>query len=244
MKEKVLFCWSGGKDSALCLYKLLRSGSYEVAALVTTISMAYKRVVMHGVSEELLEAQARSIGLPLEKVYMEESPDNSEYERKMEALLIKYREKGVRKVVFGDLFLEDLRAYREKNLSRLGMSGLYPLWISSEDKRAATAALLEEFMDLGFRTVTCCVDDAFFSEDMAGRYIDRDFIRLLPETADPCGENGEFHTFTVDGPIFRYPLNVRMGQKVYKPLKISGSENTSTKGFWYCELTLSKLQDF
>lgn len=230
-KEKVIFCWSGGKDSALALYTVLQDKRYEVIALLTTLNAQFKRVSMHGVREELLNKQAESIGLPLIKMFVKEGT-NTEYENAMEALLLKYRKQGVTKIVFGDIFLEDLRAYRENNLAKAGMSAEFPLW------KRDTKELIKEFLKLNFKTITCCVNDAFLNEGSVGVEIDSGFINTLPENVDPCGENGEFHTFCFAGPIFKIPIKFLIGEKVYKPLELknSGSDQISTKGFWFCEL--------
>ena len=230
-KEKVIFCWSGGKDSALALYTVLQENNYEVIALLTTLNAQFKRVSMHGVREELLDKQAESIGLPLIKMYVSEGT-NTEYEKTMEALLLQYKSKGVTKVIFGDIFLEDLRTYRENNLAKVGLKAEFPLW------KRNTKELIHEFLELGFKTITCCVNDAYLNEDTVGVEIDANFIKTLPVNVDPCGENGEYHTFCFDGPLFKTPIKFLVGEKIYKPLEIKTSDlnPSATKGFWYCEL--------
>lgn len=227
-KKKVIFCWSGGKDSALALYHVLKSNEYDVIALLTTVNQTYKRISMHGVREELLEQQASSIGIPLIKMYVSEG-SNLEYEREMEKLLLRYKTQGVEAVVFGDIFLEDLRVYREHNLSKVGLKALFPLW------KRDTKELIEEFFRLNFKTVVCCVNDAFLDNNSVGVELDRAFKNTLPENVDVCGENGEFHTFCYEGPLFKKRIDFLIGEKVYKPIetKIEGS---LTKGFWYCDL--------
>jgi uncharacterized protein (TIGR00290 family) len=232
MKAKAIFCWSGGKDSALALYKIIQEGEYEVVALLTTLNATYQRVSMHGVREELLVKQAESIGLPLIKMYVSEGT-NSEYEKNMEALLLEYKNKGVTNVIFGDIFLEDLRAYRENNLSKVGLTAVFPLW------KKNTKDLINEFFDLGFKTVICCVNDAYLGEEIVGKEITPELIRGLPQSIDPCGENGEYHTFCYEGPIFKKVVNFSVGEKIYKPLElktIENSEEIQTKGFWFAEL--------
>ncbi|HSH66293.1 MAG TPA: diphthine--ammonia ligase [Bacteroidia bacterium] len=235
MKEKVLFCWSGGKDSAMALHQIMKEGTYEVVALLTTFNSNFKRVSMHGVREELVEKQAEAIGLPLLKVYVSEGT-NTEYENAMETLLLEQKTKGVTKVIFGDIFLEDLRAYREKNLLKVNLKAEFPLW------KKNTSALIAYFLEQNFKTITCCVNDAYLGEDKVGMQITKEFIKNLPENVDPCGENGEYHTFCYDGPVFKTPVKFILGEKVYKPLEIkrSGEEvcpgSTITKGFWYCDL--------
>ncbi len=233
MKEKAIFCWSGGKDSALALYKILLEDKFEIVALLTTLNETFNRVSMHGVREELVEQQVASIGLPLIKMYVKEGT-NAEYEKEMEALLLKHKAEGVTKVIFGDIFLEDLRTYRENNLSKVGLKAEFPLW------KKNTSELIYEFFSLNFKTITCCVNDAYLNEDKVGAEIDAEFIQSLPETVDPCGENGEYHTFCYDGPIFKTPIKFSIGEKIYKPLEIKNSdcdlENSKTKGFWFCDL--------
>lgn len=232
-KEKCIFCWSGGKDSALALYKVLQEDKFEVVALLTTLNENFKRSSMHGVREILVDQQAASIGLPLIKMYVKEGT-NEEYEKNMEAMLLRYKKKGVTKVIFGDIFLDDLREYREKNLAKVGLIAEFPLW------KRDTKELINEFMQLDFKTITCCVNDAYLESDRVGVEINEKFIKMLPDNVDPCGENGEFHTFCYEGPIFKMPLKFKIGKKVYKPLKIKTDCNVSiplTKGFWYCDIT-------
>lgn len=232
--QKAVFFWSGGKDSALCLYKVLQEKQYEVVALLTTVNSIYSRISMHGVREELLERQAEAIGIPLAKMYVSEST-NSEYEQKMSEVLQRFGEQDVSHVIYGDIFLEDLRRYRDENLEKLGMTGVYPLW------KKNTKELMDEFLSLGFRTITCCVNDACLGEDRAGAIVDADFIRTLPPVVDPCGENGEFHTFCFDGPLFSYPVPFEKGEKIYRPLEMRKTDNkcstkVQTRGFWFCDL--------
>lgn len=230
-KEKALFCWSGGKDSALALYYVLQENKYEVIALLTTLNAQFKRVSMHGVREELLDKQAESIGLPLIKMYVKEGT-NTEYEKAMETLLLDCKKQGVSKIIFGDIFLEDLRAYRENNLTKVGLTAEFPLW------KRDTKELIKEFLKLKFKTITCCVNDAFLTKDKVGVEIGFDFINSLPRNVDPCGENGEYHTFCFEGPLFKIPIKFSAGEKIYKPfeIKTADSNEIATKGFWFCEL--------
>lgn len=229
-KEKAIFCWSGGKDSALALYKVLEEDRLEVVALLTTLNATFKRVSMHGVREELLDAQATSIGLPLIKMYVNEGT-NSEYETEMEKLLLESKAKGVTKVIFGDIFLEDLRSYRENNLSKVGLKAEFPLW------KQNTSELINEFLKLDFKTIICCVNDAYLKEDKVGVELNAEYVAKL-ETVDPCGENGEYHTFCYAGPLFKTPIQFSIGEKIYKPLEIKSSDSNAnaTKGFWFCDL--------
>jgi uncharacterized protein (TIGR00290 family) len=210
MAEKVAIAWSGGKDSSLSLFEVLQQEGVEVACLLTTLTEGYDRITMHGVRRQLVELQARALGLRLEKVYIPAHAPNEVYEQRMGEALLALKGKGVRTHVFGDIFLEDVRAYRERQLERLGLDGLWPLWGRN------TRELAELFIRLGFRAVVCCVDLSLLPKELAGRAFDRAFLDDLPKAADPCGERGEFHTFVYDGPIFRRPVNFRLGEVVIR----------------------------
>lgn len=228
--EKAIFCWSGGKDSSFCLHEVLEQKIYDVKYLLTTVNENFRRISMHGVREELLDAQAISIGIPLKKMYVNEG-SYDEYERKMEELLLAAKAEGISTVIFGDIFLEDLRKYREENLAKVKMNAVFPLW------KRDTRELVNTFISLGYKTITCCVDDTFLSQDMVGIEINEQFLAALPDTVDCCGENGEFHTFCFDGPIFKTPVTFNVGEKVYKPIEIKYTvTEPATKGFWHCDL--------
>ena len=207
-REPILFCWSGGKDSAMALHALLQREDVRIVALLTTVTETYDRISMHGVRRELLERQAESIGLPLETVLVPPQCSNPVYEARMEEALRIYLGQGVRKVAFGDIFLEDLRAYREKNLARIGMTALFPIW------KRDTRELARSFLGDRFRAFTVCIDPRVLAPGFVGRELNGCFFNDLPPDADPCGENGEFHTFVFDGPIFRSPIPVRTGEVV------------------------------
>ncbi|HZZ57872.1 MAG TPA: hypothetical protein VFE31_08575 [Opitutaceae bacterium] len=238
MREKVLFCWSGGKDSALALHRLRAEGRYEVAGLLTTCNGHYRRVSMHGVRVELLERQAAAVGLPLEIVEVSQVSSNEEYRQKMGECMKAHRSRGVTACVFGDIFLEDLRAWRESNLAEIGLRGIFPIW------KVDSRVLMREFLDLGFGSILCCVNDAWLGEADVGRVIDEDFLRTLPADVDPCGENGEYHSFAFAGPIFSSPVRYTMGEKVYRPLEAAAGGTLPppppgrrpTRGFWFCDL--------
>jgi uncharacterized protein (TIGR00290 family) len=245
MKEKIVFCWSGGKDSALALHKLLQTGCYEVVSLLTTCNEHFQRVSMHGVRLDLLEKQAEALELPLEMMFVSQRSSNDEYLQKLTEHLLAHKARGVSSVGFGDIFLEDLKRWREDNLARLGLRGLFPIWkIDSRD-------LIREFIALGFGSVICCVNDAYLDQSTLGRNIDAEFVSSLPGDVDPCGENGEFHSFAFAGPIFKQPLRFKVGERVYRPVEEThpGSATASpvcpqsgiriTKGFWFCDLLLA-----
>jgi uncharacterized protein (TIGR00290 family) len=210
MREPVLVSWSGGKDSCLALAEIQKGNDYQVAALLTTVTREYDRVSMHGVRRALLERQAEALGLQLHQVYISGRATNEEYESRMKEALALYREQGVRLIVFGDLFLEEIRRYREQLLAPLGLKGLFPLW------KRDTSRLIRQFIATGFRAVVTCVDLRTLDQSLAGRVIDEDFLRQLPVQVDPCGENGEFHSFVFAGPLFREEVNYSRGEVVFR----------------------------
>jgi uncharacterized protein (TIGR00290 family) len=219
MKEPVMVSWSGGKDSCMALYEIQKSGSYEVAGLLTTVTRDYDRISIHGVRRTLLERQAESLALPLREVFISKAASNEEYELRMKEALLEYCRSGVVSVVFGDLFLQDIREYRERLLAEVAMQGLYPIW------QKDTRELIREFIGSGFKAVVTCVDPKALDRSFAGRMIDEKFLAELPATVDPCGENGEFHSFVFDGPIFREPVNLTAG------------EVTERDGFCFCDFS-------
>ena len=206
MSEPILLSWSGGKDSALALHALRQTPDVEVAGLLTTVTEDYDRISMHGVRRTLLEQQAAAAGLPLHVVLIPRECTNEIYEERMTAVLTGIRAAGIRRVAFGDLFLEDIRAYRESRLTAFGMEAMFPLW--GRD----TVALARDFLRLGFAAYLVCVDTQILAATFAGRAFDEDLLRDLPPGVDPCGENGEFHTFVHAGPIFSAPVPCRRGE--------------------------------
>ena len=216
--ESVALCWSGGKDSCLALRELRRTPAVQVAALVTTITRDFDRISMHGVRSVLLERQAASLGLPLHSVHISKGAGNPEYETEMGKTFDALHDRGIASVAFGDLFLQDVRAWRQRLLARHDMAGRYPIW--GRD----TAELIMEFIADGFRTIVVCVDPAQLDPSFAGRVIDEQFLADLPAGVDPCGENGEFHTFVFDGPMFGRAIRFSRGETVWRD------------GFWFCDL--------
>jgi uncharacterized protein (TIGR00290 family) len=210
VKEKIVLAWSGGKDSAMSLYRLRQDDRYEVIALMTNFNEFYDRVMMHGVRRSLMEQQADSIGIPLDLIRFPARVSNSDYAEKIGAALANYRQQGVRTIAHGDLFLQDIRQYREKQLATVNMNGIFPVW--GRD----TAELAREFIRLGFKAALVCVDTQQLDASFAGRLFDDALLRDLPEGVDPCGENGEFHTFVFAGPIFKFPLDVTIGETVLR----------------------------
>jgi uncharacterized protein (TIGR00290 family) len=206
----VLMSWSGGKDSCVALHELQRSDRYEIAALLTTVTRDYDRISMHGVRRELLARQAEALGVPLHEVFIPASASNEDYEAAMVEALGVHRARGVKTVAFGDLFLEDIRAYRDRMMVQNQMSALYPVWARD------TRAFIGDFIDAGFKAVIVCVDLAVLDASFAGRAIDAELLSALPTGVDPCGENGEFHTFVSAGPMLAYKIPILVGETVLR----------------------------
>ena len=216
--KKLLFGWSGGKDSAMALYEIQKNNEYEVVSLLTTITEDYDRISMHGVRRLLVEQQANSLGIPLYEVFIPKSCSNEIYGAKMSQALNKFKQDGVENVALGDIFLEDVRKYREDNLAQLNMKGVFPIWGRS------TAELVKSFIALGFKSVVSCIDTKVLDKKFLGRQLDEDFIAELPSDIDPSGENGEFHSFVYDGPIFKQRIDYKRGESVLRD------------SFYFCDL--------
>ena len=223
MKEKIIVSWSGGKDCALALYAIKKKKKYEVLSLLTTITKNYGRISMHGVRQILLERQAQSLDLPLHKIFISKNTVNEEYESQMREALSRYLMSGISSVIFGDIFLEEVKKVREDNLSKVRMKGSFPIW------KKNTKKLAREFIDLGFKAIITCVDSHALDRSFVGRVFDRQFISKLPPGVDPCGENGEFHTFVYDGPIFKKQVRYRIGKVILRDNR-----------FYYCDLVPAK----
>lgn len=233
MKQKAIFNWSSGKDSAFALYKTLQEGKFEITSLLTSINEEFQRISMHGVSVSLLEKQAESLGFPLVKLELPKEPSMEEYQELMSSTMSKIKSQGVTYSIFGDIFLEDLRKYREDQLQSIGMEAVFPLW------KKNTTDLIHEFLDLGFKTIVTCVNENYLDKSFAGRIIDESFIKDLSGNVDPCGENGEFHTFTFDGPIFKNAIDFEIGEVVKKTYPKPKSDENEEDGeyiFWFCDL--------
>ncbi len=218
-RRRVALSWSGGKDSALALQALREDPTVEVCALLTTLTADYDRISMHGVRRELLEAQARSLELPLWPCLIPAQASNAIYEAAMGEVFDRCRGEGVFEIAFGDLFLQDIRAYRDRLVARHGLTALYPVW------GADTVATYARFLDLGFRAVIVCVDPDQLDPAFLGRSLDAELLADLPKGVDPCGENGEFHSFVHDGPPFTRPVGICLGDVVCRG------------GFWFRDLT-------
>jgi len=207
-RPRAWLAWSSGKDSAWALHATRRSGDVEVTALLTTVNRTHQRVAMHAVRESLLEMQATAAGLPLVKVSIPAPCSNEVYEQEMSEAMSRARAEGVSHVVFGDLFLEDIRAYREKQLASCGMTPVFPLW------GIETRRLAEQMLAGGLSAYLTCVDPRKLDRDFAGRRFDAALLGALPPGVDPCGENGEFHSFANAGPMFREEIPVCPGEVV------------------------------
>ncbi|RAJ04014.1 uncharacterized protein (TIGR00290 family) [Chitinophaga skermanii] len=214
--QRAFLNWSGGKDASFALWHMQQQQQYKVSYLFTTLSQAYKRVSMHGVREELLDAQAASIGIPLVKAYLPENASMEDYNHIMTNTLTGLQAQGISNAVFGDIFLEDLRKYRETQLAQIGMQGIFPLWQKN------TRQLVLDFNAAGFKTVIVCTNAKYLDASFAGRVLDEQCLADFPPNVDPCGENGEFHTFVYDGPIFSTPIDFQLGETVtryYEPAR-------------------------
>ncbi|WP_218780430.1 diphthine--ammonia ligase [Bacillus sp. EAC] len=206
IKKKVALSFSG-KDSTLALHDLLHNNEFEVVLLIASVTEGLKRTSIHGVRVELLDAQAKSIGLPLRKIWIPESCSNQKYQEIMTEVNIELKEQGIEDIAFGDLFLEDVRKYREDMLKPLEINPIFPLWGEN------TTNVLKRFLSLGYKTIITCVDLTKLSEGFSGKEINEQFIDELPFGVDPCGENGEYHSFVFDGPIFNKPIQFHVGEK-------------------------------
>lgn len=218
VKTPIIMCWSGGKDSSLALHELLQSPEYEVKGLLTTVTETYDRISMHGVRRELLRQQAESIGLPLTEIPIPPQCVNETYQNRMKDACLTYKAQGINHMAFGDLFLEDIRSYRDAQLRQVEMQAVYPVW------GLDTRQLAHDFITRGFRAYLCCIDPKQLDPRFCGREFDAGLLNDLPVSCDPCGENGEFHTFVYDGPIFKQPIPCAKGEVVLRD------------HFWFCDV--------
>lgn len=226
MAYKTYFNWSSGKDSAMALNAVLKDPNYCIEYLLTSVNAHHDRVSMHGVRSVLLQQQLDAIGIPAGRIELPERPTNVEYERLAGGKVVQLKTEGFEVAAFGDIFLEDLRKYREEQLAPVGIRTIFPLW------KRDTRKLMEEFIASGFRAVTVCVNASLLDRSFVGRELDETFLRDLPANVDPCGENGEFHTFCYDAPFFKHPVNYAIGETVYREYDNAGTKH----GFWFCDL--------
>lgn len=235
MKKKVTISWSGGKDSAFALYKILSLQEFDVVNLHTVIDEQTKRVGLHGVSEELIEKQAQAIGLPLKKIYLPASDDHQVYTNVMDNFYHYCVQKGIDGVVFGDIFLEDLKTFRINLLKPTRLFASFPLWGMD------SSIIVNDFIQAGFKSTICAADANLLSKQDVGKIIDRSFLTSLSAGVDPCGENGEFHSFVFDGPIFQHPIPVLIGDVVkktylYQKKNLNGEIESLESSFWFQDL--------
>ena len=222
-----VFHWSGGKDSTLALHYILQQQEFDVRYLLTTVNDGFDRVAMHGVRATLLLKQVNALNIPLVEVRLPEKPDMKSYETAINSALEKLIAEGITHSIFGDIFLTDLKVYREEQLAKIGMKGIFPLW------QRDSLELVKEFIHLGYQTMVVCAKDVL--QDFCGRVIDDSFLVDLPTDVDPCGENGEFHTFVFDGPIFNKRINFKLGEKVFKTFP-NPDQSEIPSGYWYIDL--------
>ena len=231
--------WSSGKDAAFALFKVQQKRKFSVEKLVTTVNIDLQRISMHGLRKELLHQQAESLGIPLHIIPLAGNVSMSTYNAVMKRETEKLVQEGFKNSIFGDIFLKDLREYRENQLKGTGLAPVFPLW------KKNTRKLMQDFLKAGFKAITVCVNATVLDDSFCGRIIDDAFINDLPQGVDPCGENGEFHTFVFDGPIFKEPVKFQKGDLVarsYQPAS-NDTDNCFTDekeswdtSFWYCDL--------
>jgi len=228
---KVSLSWSGGKDSAFTLFHLMCDERYEVVNLHTTFGEESRRVGMHGIHEDLIEMQAEALNLPLIKIYYPASGDNTAYENAMNGFTDSLLSEGIGHIAYGDIFLADLRKYREDQLAKKDIKAIFPLWEKD------TSLLAKDFIDHGFKTIICAADADKVDPDWVGKDYNHDFLAALPESVDVCGENGEFHSFCYDGPIYRNSLPVQIKDKIKKSYSFKYADGTEGENwFWFVEI--------
>lgn len=237
--NKAYINWSSGKDAAFALYKIQKEQKFKVEKLVTTINSEVDRVSMHGLRKELLLRQAESLQIPLQIISLDGNVSMQTYNALMKAEVSKLIAEGFTHSVFGDIFLEDLKEYREKQLAEAGLKAVFPLWGKN------TRELMDEFISEGFKAITVCVNAKLLDKSFCGRIIDHQFLADLPKNVDPCGENGEFHSFVFEGPIFKNPINFETGEIIEKRFSPNEDEKDDCftdkikswdTRFWYCDL--------
>lgn len=231
---KTYFNWSTGKDAALALYYLKQDSNYNIAQLITSVNSHFDRVSMHGLRRELLEKQIESLDITSSTIELPEQPTMEEYETAINECVLNLKSNDFTHSAFGDIFLEDLKDYRVKQLNHLRIKTVFPLW------QKDTKELIKKFLSLGFKAIIVCIKSDLLDVSFAGREIDENFLDDLPDNVDACGENGEFHTFCYDGPIFSKPIDFVLGEKVFKKYKNpDNSQNKKSLGFWFQDLVLT-----
>jgi uncharacterized protein (TIGR00290 family) len=239
MAEKIpaILSWSGGKDCAYALYKVLQQAQYEVKYLLSIFNEETRALNMHQVPGALIEQQAAATGIPLLKVFVSDSSNNT-YEKRLARAMELVKAANIHHIIFGDLFLQDLRQYREVSMQKLGMNCVFPIW------QMPPGLLMKDFIEKDFKAITCCIDAAKLPKEFIGRRIDQSFLNNLPAGIDPCGENGEYHSFCYDAPCFNNPVGVEKGRIYFKPLELKtmdkAGSNSVVQGYWFCELMPAK----
>lgn len=237
---KTYLNWSSGKDAAFALYRLQKSKEYNIEKLVTTVNSEVNRVSMHGLRTGLLIKQAQSLEIPFQLIELDGTVSMEEYNAVMKVNVNQLVVEGFTHSIFGDIFLEDLKKYREEQLKTIGILPVFPLW------KKDTKELIFEFIELGFKAITVCVNANALDKSFCGREVNREFIASLPYNVDPCGENGEFHTFVYNGPNFKQPIGFEIGEiieRIYSPSKsdtdkdcFKAKPRSWDTAFWYCDL--------
>lgn len=225
---KSFFNWSGGKDSAFALGELLDRAEYSVEFLLTSLHLETQRVSMHGVPKPLIQAQSEAIGIPIHWMELPESTDNRTYEFEMKKMLTSAMDSGIQYAVFGDIFLEDLRQYREQQLSKMNMKAVFPIW------KRPTEQIIRQFIDKGYKSIVTAVDASKLSKDFVGQIFDDYFIKQLPDNVDVCGENGEFHSYVFDAPYFKEPIAFVKDQIILKTY--TNADKSLSSKFWFCSI--------
>lgn len=237
--KQAIFNWSGGKDSALALHHIQQEKKFNIHKLLTSVNDTYDRISMHGVRTSLLQQQAHNLNIPLQELRLPEQPSMDDYNKLLSKTMTGIKNEGIDYSIFGDIFLEDLKNYREQQLAQVDMKGYFPLW------KRDTKELIHEFLDLGFKTIVVCTKAELLDKDFVGETITKDFLKELPANVDPCGENGEFHTFVYDGPIFNQPIHFTIGEKIHRtyeaPKKkedacFASEPSVKPMGFHFCDL--------
>lgn len=229
MNKAVVF-WSGGKDAAMALHKANQDSQMQVVGLVTTLNKESNQTAGHKISEAVLDRQAIQTGLPLHKMWVNEMPDNIEYENELLKIYSRLRNEGISTVIYGDIFLQEIKTYREDLLHKAGMTALFPLW------QIESGVLMNDFIESGFKAITCCIDHAVLDERFLGKELDIRFLENLPEGVDPAGENGEFHTFCFDGPVFKNAVEFEIGTTCFESFEIKSIMQTVRNTFAYIDI--------
>ncbi len=231
---KTVLNWSSGKDAALAYHALSNENEYDVCKLLTTVNAEADRVVMHGLREELLDMQAEAMGVPLQKIKLPASPTDVVYKTEMQKALEILKADGITTAAFGDIFLDDLKQYREAQLSTIGFNAVFPLW------KRDTTELVRLLEDTGIEAMLVCVNGTLLAKEFLGRVVNRELLDDLPENVDPCGENGEFHTFVFNAPYFKNKIPVKKAEIIYKEYNLSSADGANANGYYFLDIVADK----